>query len=194
MTRQPSGGSHVLCISNSRDGGRVVARTEYCRSGDNRVGAGFDGQCGIVAILSAVDLDPRVEPLRLAEPAQLPDFRQHLRQEFLSAKSGIDGHHQDDVAEVQHLLDERDRAGRVEHRAGLLAQLPDAREHAMQMDRRRWLALNKKVIGAGFGKIFKIAFGLDDHQVHIERLRGRAAHRIRRPQGRTRCSARTGRP
>ena len=49
--------------------------------------------------------------------------------------------------------------------------------------RWRWIvedgsALNKKVIGAGFGKRLKIAFGLDDHQVHIERLRGRAAHGI----------------
>ena len=66
----------------------------------------------------------------------------------------------------------------IEHRAGLLAQFPNAREHAMEVDRRRRLGLNKKVIGAGFGKRLKIAFGLDDHQVHIERLRGRAAHRI----------------
>ncbi len=149
MTRQPS--CDVL-IPNSRDGGRVVVRAEYGRSGDNRVGAGFDGQCGVFAVLSAVDLDPRVEPFRLAKPAQFPDFGQHLRQEFLSAKSGIDGHHQDDIAKMQHLLDERDGTGRVEHRAGLLAQLPDAREHAMQMDRRRRLGLNKQVIGAGFGK------------------------------------------
>ena len=48
----------------------------------------------------------------------------------------------------------------------------------MQMDRRRWLGLNKKMIGAGFGKSVDIAFGLDDHQMHIERLRGRSAHRI----------------
>jgi hypothetical protein len=123
-------------IPNSRDGGGVVVRTEYCRSGDNSVGTGFDRECGVVAILAAVDFDPRVESLRLAEPAQFLDLRQHLRQEFLSAESGIDGHHQDDVAQVQHLLDEGYGAGWVEYRAGLLAQLPDAREHAVKMDRR----------------------------------------------------------
>ena len=66
-------------------------------------------------------------PFNRTEPPQLTDFRQHLRQEFLSAKSGIDGHHQDDIAEVQHLLDKGYRTGRIEHRAGLLTKLPNLR-------------------------------------------------------------------
>src|SRR5476649_485624 len=55
----------------------------------------------------------------------------------------------------------------------------------MQMDRRRWLRLNKKMIGASFGKIAKITFRVDDHQVHIERLRRRSTNRIhnRRTEG-----------
>ncbi len=48
----------------------------------------------------------------------------------------------------------------------------------MEVYRRRRLDLNKKVIGTGFGEIIEMAFGLDDHQVHIERLGRRAAHRI----------------
>src|SRR6185295_10293261 len=112
-------------IPNSRDGDGVVVRTEYCRPGDDSIGAGFDRERGVVGIFSAVDLDPRGEPLRLAKPAQRLDLRQRIRQKLLSAESGIDGHHQDDVAQVQHLLDEGYRAGGVEYRAGLLAQLPD---------------------------------------------------------------------
>ena len=52
-----------VLISNSCDGGRIIAGTEYCRSGDNRVCACGDGQGGIFAILPAVDLDPRVKSL-----------------------------------------------------------------------------------------------------------------------------------
>jgi hypothetical protein len=48
----------------------------------------------------------------------------------------------------------------------------------MEMDRRRWLGLNQEVIGAGLNEIDEVALGLDDHQVHVERLCGRAAHRI----------------
>src|ERR1700733_2462478 len=114
-------------ISKSYDGGRIIAGTEYCRSSDDRVRACRDGQDGIFAILPAVDLDPRVESLCSAKPPQLTNFRQHLRQKFLSAKSRIDCHHQDDVTEMQHLLHKGDRTGRVEHRAGLLTKVPNLR-------------------------------------------------------------------
>src|ERR1700681_2500468 len=48
----------------------------------------------------------------------------------------------------------------------------------MEVDRRGRLGLNKKVIGAGRCEIVKIPFGLDDHQVHVERLFGGPAYRI----------------
>jgi hypothetical protein len=53
------------------------------------------------------------------------------------------------------------------------------------LDRRRWFSLNKQMIGAGVRKIAKITLWFDDHKVHIERLRGRATHRIhdRRAEG-----------
>ena len=44
----------------------------------------------------------------------------------------------------------------------------------MELDRRRWFSLNQQVIGAGVREIAEIALWFDDHQVHIERLRGRA--------------------
>ena len=48
-------------VSNSCYGGRVIVGTEYCRSGDDRVCTGGYGQRGIFAVLSAIDLDPRVQ-------------------------------------------------------------------------------------------------------------------------------------
>jgi hypothetical protein len=41
------------------------------------------------------------------------------------------------------------------------------------------------VVGPGSGEVLEVAFRLDDHQVHVERLRGRAAHRLdeRRTEG-----------
>jgi len=55
----------------------------------------------------------------------------------------------------------------------------------VEVDGRRRLDLNKEMIGSGFGKIFKIALRLDDHHVYLQRLRGRAAHRVhdRRAEG-----------
>ena len=65
-----------------------------------------------------------------------------------------------------------------EHRTDLLAKLANLRQHAMEVNRRRRLGLNKQMIGAGFRKIVEITLRLDDHQVHIERLGRRAAHCI----------------
>ena len=52
------------------------------------------------------------------------------------------------------------------------------------MDRRRQLRVNEEMIGAGLGKGGEIAFRLDDHQMHIERLLRVASHRFdnRRPE------------
>jgi hypothetical protein len=50
-------------VSNAGDASRVVVRPEYCRTGHNRVGAGVDRESGIVAILSAVNGNPGVEPI-----------------------------------------------------------------------------------------------------------------------------------
>ena len=48
----------------------------------------------------------------------------------------------------------------------------------MEVDRRSRLDLNKKMIRSGLDKIFQITLRLDDHQMHVQRLRGGAAHRV----------------
>ena len=84
-----------------------------------------------------------------------------------------------------NVLDERDGTRRVKHRTGLLTELANLRQRAMEVHCRRWLRLNEQMIGAGFGKIAEIALWFDDHQVHIERLGRRTAHRVhdRRAEG-----------
>jgi len=57
------------------------------------------------AVLSAVDLDPRLEPALLAQAAQRPDLRQHFGQERLPAETGIDRHQQNEIDAIQHMLD-----------------------------------------------------------------------------------------
>jgi hypothetical protein len=85
--------------------------------------------------LTAVDLNPGVEYPGLTESAQFTNFRQRLGQEPLPAKSRIDGHHKDDIAQMQYLLDQKDGTCRIKHGARLLAQFANARQHPMEMDR-----------------------------------------------------------
>src|SRR5205809_5588988 len=46
------------------------------------------------------------------------------------------------------------------------------------MDRGAGLAMDDQVVSAGPGEVLEIAFGLDDHQMHVDRLRRRLAHRL----------------
>ena len=98
-------------ISHCRQRWRVRARF-------NRLSAAF-------TILSAVNLDDWTKTPRVAKLPQSPDFRQHVRQEILAAKAGIDGHDKNDIAEVEDLFDQLGRARRVEHHACLLTEVVD---------------------------------------------------------------------
>src|SRR5262249_29483309 len=135
------------------NGGSIVAGAEYGRPGHNHVRAGSNGERRMLGILAAIDFDPGVKPLSLAQSPQGTDLRRHLRQELLPAKSGIDGHDQDDVAKMQDLLDKSDGACRIEHRTARLSKRANARQHAMQVDGRRRFGLHQQMIGAGLGEI-----------------------------------------
>ena len=74
------------------------------------------------------------------------------------------------------MFDERDRARGVQHGAGLLAQLTDLGEDAVQVDRRRRLTRHEQVVGAGAREVLEVALGLHHHQVDVEWLRRRLAH------------------
>ena len=157
------------------NGRRVVLRAEDRRAGDDRGGAGGGRLCRRRRVLAAIDLDHRIEAALRAHRAEAPDLGQHLGQEGLPAKSRIDRHHQDDVAEMQDIFDELRRARRIEHHARLLAERADLAEHPMQVDGGAGLGLDQQVIGAGLGEGGEIALRLDDHQMNVERLCRRAA-------------------
>ena len=155
------------------------------------VRTGGGGLRGRRRVLAAVDFDDRMQTALGAHRAQARDLRQHFGDEGLAAKSRIDGHDQNNVAQMQDILDKLRRGSRIEHHTRLLAERADLREHAMQMGRRAWLGLHQEMIGAGIRKGGKIALRLDDHQVNVERLCGRAADRLQhdRPDGDVRNEA-----
>ena len=76
------------------------------------------------------------------------------------------------------MLDESDRASRIEHSTGLLTKLPNAREHAMEVNSRCGLDLDEEVVGSRTGEIDEMTLGIYDHEMDVERLRRATAHRI----------------
>ena len=110
-------------------------------------------------------------------------LRLHGGEVGLAAEAGVDGHHQHHVDEVEHVLDGRDRRGRVEGDAG----------------RRAGLAHARRACGAGGGtdsawtmssshpastQRAKRRVGVDDHEVGLERHRAVRAGRRRRRRAR----------
>ncbi len=132
----------------------------------------------VCVIDAAVDLDPGVQAPVLADLAQRPDLGQDFRQEALPPEAGVDRHDEDDVDEVEHVLDEGERAGRVERHTRGLAEFADAAQHAMQVDCGRGFGLDHDVVGARLDEVVDQPFGLDDHQMHVEGQGGGAPHRL----------------
>ena len=126
------------------------------------------------------------KPALVAQPPQRRDLWQHLRQEFLAAKAGVDGHDQHDAAQMQHIFDLRRAASPGSARPRRLCR---GRGYATSV-RCRWivalgLAMNEQMIGAGLGEIVEVMLGLDDHQMDIDRLGRRLAAPPRRRPGRS---------
>ena len=114
---------------------------------------------------AAVDLEPdRAVADHGAERAEL---RQHRRQEGLAAEAGVDGHHQDEVALVEDVLDRGGRRRGVERHAGLRAELADAREAAVEVG--AGLGVDGDDVGAGGDEGLEEGVGGRDHQVDVER-------------------------
>jgi hypothetical protein len=114
----------------------------------------------------------------VAQPPEFGDFGQHLGQEFLPAKAGIDGHDQHYAAQMQHIFDLRQWRRGVEHDTRDFAEFANMRQGAVQMDRGARFAMDQQMIGAGLGEVVEVMLRLDDHQMDIDRLRGCPAHRF----------------
>jgi hypothetical protein len=167
------------------DGSLVVFGAENRRAGHDRPRARCRRLPRRRRVLTAIDLDYRIEAALRADGSDAPDLRQHFRQKGLPAESRIDGHHQNDVAEMENIVDKLRGARRVEHHARLLTELADLRQYAMEVDRGTGLGLDQQVVGAGLGEGGEIAIRLDDHQMHVERLCRRTANGLQhdRPDG-----------
>ena len=100
-------------IANGRDRAGVIVRSKNRRPGNDGVRAGLDRLPGGSTIFSAINLNERIEAARVADLAQTTDLGQHLRQEFLAAEARIDGHDENDIAEMQDVFDQLDRARRA---------------------------------------------------------------------------------
>ena len=64
----------------------------------------------------------------------------------------------------------------IERDAGLLAEIADRLQRAVQM--RAGLHMHGDDVGAGLGEGFEIGIARRDHQVHVERLVGVLAQRL----------------
>jgi len=56
--------------------------------------------------LSPPSTHHRIEIAFVAQAPRCANFRQHLWQKLLPAKSWVDGHHQNNDAKFQHILDQ----------------------------------------------------------------------------------------
>jgi hypothetical protein len=157
-------------LANACDGCRVVIGAEYGCSSDNHVGTGIAAS-GISLSCPWVHLDPWIEDGN-AETAQIAYFRQHFRQKCLAAKPPIDVITRT-TSQTQHVFNKGDGAGGIQYPLPLSFPPPECATARGGGGSSRWFGLNKK-IGTGLGKRMKIAFRIDDHQMHIERFRSRA--------------------
>ena len=144
-----------MLFANGSNRRSIVGCAEYCGAGDNRVGASGDGQSRGVVIFSAVNFDCRIEAALLAEATQSPNLGQHLRQEFLSAKPGVHGHHEYDVTEMKDIFNQLYGASGIERHARPFAEFANPGESAMEMRCGGRLRLDQKMICARLGEIIK---------------------------------------
>ena len=127
--------------------------------------------CGAVSGVMPPSTDNAIERPEVTDhPAQGGDLRQLRRQECLATESGIHGHDQDDVDEIEHPRNAFHRRRRIQHDAGAFAVRADELERAVQM--RPCFRVHQHMVGAGLGECLDERIDRRDHQVHVERQPG----------------------
>ena len=104
--------------------------------------------------------------MALGAPAELGDLVERRGDEALTAEAGIDAHHQHEVDIVPDMLEGGDRRRRVQRDAGLLAQMLDELQRAVEMRPR--LGMDGDDVGARLGEIGDVGIDRRDHQMHVE--------------------------
>ena len=137
LAHRPAPAGRIRPFLYGRDCRSIVRRAEHRGAGDQHIGPGLDaarrGLGGDAAIDLQRDLLSALGDVRVDHLPEDGDLGELAFQEGLPAEARIDRHHQDQVAELEHVLDRRDRRRRVQHHAGLLTQSPDGLQRAVQM-------------------------------------------------------------
>ncbi len=107
----------------------------------------------------------------------LLNLREHRRQESLGSRAGIDAHHQDQVHQVPHVLQDSGGGGRVQGYARHRSETADLLEHPVQVHYS--LGVNCDTAGAGPGKGPQQTLRVVHHKVRIQDQGGAGAQRFR---------------
>ena len=152
------------------DGRGIVGGAEDRGAGDQHIGPGGDaarrGLGGDAAIDLQRDRLAAGGDMGIDHPPQAGDLPELAAEEGLPAEAGIDRHHEDEVAEIEHILHRRYGRRRIKDHAGLFAQGADGLQAAVQM--RPGFRVEADEVGAGGGEGLQVGIGRGDHQVDVE--------------------------
>ena len=101
------------------------------------------------------------------------DFPGARTDKTLPAKTGVYAHDEHLIDEINHLFEAGNRRAGIEHDPGLLVELFNLLNGAVQM--RAGFLMDQDDIRAGADEIGQIALRLNNHQVDIERQAGALA-------------------
>src|SRR5216684_3500853 len=137
-----------------------VAGNQEFGAGAHHVGDGIERD-------AAIHFDAKGQAARFADACEVFHLCQRAANKFLSAKSGIYGHHQDVMDDVQHIVQRMNRSRGINDHSRLAAVRGDQMQRAVQMDAR--LLMDRNPIGACLGKGRYVVVGVFDHQVAVQR-------------------------
>ena len=141
---------------------------------DQNVGAGSDGRTDRFRADATVDFDVDLETGRSDHPLDFTDLGFHRGDVGLAAESGIDGHHEHHVDQIQDMRDRVGRGRRVEGDGGSGTERRDVSERTVQVLTR--LDVHDQAPTSGLDVLLCHRVRREDHQVGFERQRTVLAH------------------
>mmetsp|Transcript_38520 Transcript_38520/g.90418 ORF Transcript_38520/g.90418 Transcript_38520/m.90418 type:complete len:291 (+) Transcript_38520:52-924(+) len=152
------------------DGGLVrvlVARgLEDGRASDDHVHARLRHRLDVVDVDAAVDLEADVETRFIDHLAGLTRLHEGVLDELLPAEARVDGHEEDDVDLVHHVLAHAEVGGGVEHETSLAPTLADEGEGAVDVVGR--LRVEGDVRRAGRDEVGDDRVDRRNHEVNVD--------------------------
>ena len=155
------------------DGGFHVNGLKQTCAGHKSIRAGA-GTIGTGLVVDAAVHADAVGQILFTSPSRcLLNLGQAFADEFLSAETGIDRHHQQEINLVEKWLSSGNCRGRIDGKANFLAKrfyfLDERRNLVTEFD------VNDHFIRPGFGKGFKQDFRPGTHEVNVEKQFGERA-------------------